>query len=62
MHNGKRIPMMGGTVTPPQDLQPAINALSPMGRSYLAQITEGREITPSDIAKASDYERGYLDG
>ena len=59
MLNGKPR-FMAGTVTPPDDLQPAIDALGEKGREYLTLLE--RPITPSDIAKAADYERGDLNG
>ena len=51
---------MSGTVTPPDDLQPAIDALSEMGRAWLKKQSKGRAVTPADIAHAADYERGEL--
>lgn len=51
---------MSGTVTPPDDLQPAIDALSDIGRAWLYKQTLGRDILPRDLAKAADYERGDL--
>lgn len=47
-----------GTVTPPKDLQPAIDALGPRGRSYLKGLAQGDKITPKMLAKAADFERG----
>ena len=50
-----------GKVTPPDDLQPAIDALGPIGLAYLISMTtHGREVTPLILAKAADYERGEL--
>jgi hypothetical protein len=49
---------MYGRVFPPDDLEPAINALTVEGRKFLESLCKGREITPSDIAKAADFERG----
>ena len=51
---------MSGTVTPPDDLQPAIDALSDIGRAWLKKQTKGRDVKPADIAHAADYERGDL--
>ena len=51
---------MVGTVTHPEDLQPAINALTDMGRAWLNKRTKGRDITPKDLALAGDFERGEL--
>ena len=48
---------MYGTVTPPNDLEPAIKALTDKGRRYLNELCEGREVKPADIAKAADFER-----
>lgn len=55
-------PVVSGTFTPPDDLQPAIDALSKAGRDYLVQQCIGREVTHHDIAKAADFERGELNG
>ena len=49
--------MIEGKVTPPKDLTPAINALGEKSKKYLASLTEGREITPKDLALAADYDR-----
>ncbi len=57
--NAKRHPIMG-VVTPPNDFQPAIDALTEMGRAWLKKQTKGREITPRDLAQAADFERGEL--
>jgi hypothetical protein len=51
---------MYGKVTPPKDLGPAIEALTDKGREFLQKETKGRKITPPDIARAADYERGEL--
>lgn len=51
---------MNGTVTPPSDLQPAINALSDIGRAWLKKETKGRQVMPRDLARAADFERGEL--
>lgn len=51
---------MSGVVTPPDDLQPAIDALTEIGRAWLMKRTEGRSITPKDLALAGDFERGEL--
>lgn len=53
--------MYRATFTPPEDLQPAIDALGKIGQLYLKQQTKGRKITHRDIAKAADYERA-IDG
>lgn len=59
--NGRRPrPAMSGTVTHLDDLQPAINKLTDVGREWLEKRTEGREVMPRDIALAADYERGEL--
>jgi hypothetical protein len=50
-------PPIYGTVTPPDDLQPAIDALGDKGRSYLKGLAQGDPITPEMLAKAADYER-----
>lgn len=52
---------MRGRVTPPDDLQPAIDALTEKGWGWLMKRCKGREITPDDLALAGDYERGELD-
>ena len=51
---------LSGRVTPPDDLRPAIDALTPEGRQRLADLTEknGGFIKPWMIAQAADYERG----
>ena len=49
-----------GVVTPPDDFQPAIDALTDKGREWLYERTEGRDVTPEDLAKAADYERGDI--
>ena len=54
-----RAPMQG-FVTPPDDLQPEINALSEIGRAWLKKKCKGRAVRPADIAKAADFERGEL--
>jgi len=51
---------LGGTVTHPTDLQPAINALTDIGRAWLNKRTQGRAVTPRDVALAADFERGEL--
>lgn len=48
-----------GKVTPPDDLTPAIEALGPIGRQHLEELTAGREITPRDLALSADYEREH---
>lgn len=55
-----RQPTVSGTVTHPSDLQPAIDALSEMGRAWLNKRCEGRAIAPRDLALAGDFERGEL--
>jgi len=47
-----------GKVTPPKDLQPAIDALGPKGKSYLRGLSQCEKITPLMLAKAADFERG----
>lgn len=51
---------MSGTVTPPADLSPAINALGEIGKAWLKKRTKGRPVAPRDIALAADFERGEL--
>ena len=53
-----------GTVTPPDDLQPAIDALTDKGREYLNKLLEehGGVVTPWMLAQSADYERGELRG
>jgi len=46
-----------GKVTPPKDLQPAIDALGPKGKSYLRGLSQGQKITPFMLAKAADHGR-----
>ena len=53
-------PAMAGTFTPPDDLQPAIDALTDIGRAWLNKRCEGREIMPNDVGLACDFERGNL--
>ena len=52
-------PIMG-TVTPPKDLQPAIDALGQRGRSYLKGLAQTDKITPKMLAQAADFERGEV--
>ena len=54
-----------GTVTPPDDLQPAIDALGPRGKQYLLKLqfeSGTSEVTPDMLAQSADYERGELRG
>jgi len=53
----RRQPSMSGTVTPPDDLQPAIDALGPKGRSYLKGLAQNDPITPHMLARAADHGR-----
>lgn len=53
-------PMMAGTVTPPDDLQPAIDGLNDIGRAWLKKETKGRKIEPRDVSRAADFMRGEL--
>ena len=53
-------PPISGKVVPPTDLQPAIEALTQVGRNWLKFHVKGREILPRDISLAADYERGEL--
>ena len=46
---------MTGKVTPPADLQPAIDALGSKGKSYLKGLSQGK-IEPWMIAQAADHE------
>lgn len=48
---------MEGIVTPPKDLQPAIDALSEKGKAYLTALSGGQKVLPWMIAKAADWER-----
>ena len=48
-----------GKVTPPADLQPAIDALGPKGKSYLKGLSQGT-IEPWMLAQAADFERNEL--
>lgn len=48
---------MYGTVLPPQDLGPAIDALTEKGRDYLDTLAGDGTIEPWMIAKAADWER-----
>ncbi len=56
--NGR--PPIVGKVTHPDNLQPAIDALSEIGKAWLNKRTEGRDVTPKDLALAGDFERGEL--
>ena len=47
-----------GVITPPQDLQPAIDRLGPVGREFLDRRCEGRAVTAEDIAPAASHQRG----
>jgi hypothetical protein len=54
-------PFMSGTVTPPDDLQPAIDALGPAGREHLIRLlveAGNSNPTPDMLAKAADHDRG----
>jgi len=52
---------MHGIVTPPEDLQPAIEALGPIGIKYLEDhVPIGCKVTPQLLAKAADSDRGEL--
>jgi hypothetical protein len=53
----KRTILMYGTVLPPQDLGPAIDALTEKGRDYLDTLAGDGTIEPWMIAKAADWER-----
>jgi hypothetical protein len=53
-------PAIAGRVTAPDDLQPAIDALSDIGRAWLKKHLAGRSPNPESIAKAADYERGEM--
>ena len=56
----KKQPAVSGKVTHPEDLQPAIDALTEIGHAWLMRRCQGREITPQDLALAGDFERGEL--
>lgn len=60
MDKPKKRPAIAGRVTPPTDLQPAIDALTDIGRAWLKKHLAGRKPNPEAIAKAADYERGEL--
>ena len=49
-------------VTPPADLQPAIDALTDKGKEFLKELAGDGKITPDMLAKAADFERGELRG
>ena len=53
--------MIEGKVTPPDDLQPAIDALGPMGRKKLLELIvfrgENSTPLPKELAQAADYGR-----
>ena len=51
---------MSGTVLPPDNLQPAIDALGQAGKAWLDGRTYGKDVEPRDISLAADYERGDL--
>ena len=57
----RKQPAMSGRVVPPDDLQPAIDALTELGAAWLRKQTNGRDVTPTDVARAADFERGELD-
>jgi hypothetical protein len=46
-----------GTVTPPADLQPAIDAMPEEARARLTFRCQGRAPTPKDIAETMDWYR-----
>ena len=48
-----------GKVTPPDDLQPAIDALGPTGKAHLemSAAMNGGKVTPFMLAKAADHGR-----
>lgn len=52
-------PITSATFTPPDDLQPAIDMLTPVGRKLLDLFVEanGGNIQPRMIALAADLER-----
>ena len=54
----ERAPIVG-RVTPPKDLQPAIDALGVKGKSYLRGLSQGQKITPLMLAQAADHGREY---
>ena len=51
--------MIEGKVTPPDDLQPAIDALGPIAREHLNTLLamNGGQITPKLLALAADHGR-----
>ena len=54
-------PVMSGTVTPPDDLQPAIDALGPVGKALLdvRVAATGGTVTPDMLAVSADYGREH---
>jgi len=50
---------LSGTVTPPDDLQPAIDALGPKGLAYLIVNAQGDDVTPEMLAQAADHGREH---
>ena len=52
--------MISGKVTPPDNLNPAIEALGPKGTEYLyVKLEAGVPLSPDLLAKAADYGREY---
>ena len=52
--------MLQATVTPPEDLTPAIEALGTVGRDYLDRLMQQHDVDTPDpwmLAKAADYGR-----
>ena len=52
---------ISGTVTPPNDLQPAIDDLPDVGKLWLAKRCNGRAVLPQDIARAADFAQDVAD-
>lgn len=53
----RKAPVLLATVTYPDDLQPAIDALGAEGKQKLDELAAGGEVKPAMIARAADYER-----
>ena len=50
---------VSGTVTHPDDLRPAIEALGEVGQWWLATRCNGRAVQPADVARAADFENDF---
>lgn len=49
--------IISGTVKPPKDLGPAVDALPKEAKQRLLFKTNGRAVTPKDIAQSADWYR-----